>query len=129
MGSYGVGVSRMVAAIAEQNHDDLGLVWPREVAPSDVHVVIAGKDDSVREGAERLSAELDARGVRVMLDDRTASPGVKFADAELIGVPTILVVGKGLAKGVVEVKDRRSGDRVEVAVDEAVDHLVQLVQS
>jgi prolyl-tRNA synthetase len=128
MGSYGVGVSRMVAAIAEQSHDDLGIVWPREVAPADVHVVIAGKDDTVREGAERLASELDDAGVRVLLDDRTASPGVKFADAELVGVPTILVVGKGLANGVVEVKDRRSGDRVEVPVDDAVSHLRSVVQ-
>ncbi|GAA2782868.1 proline--tRNA ligase [Saccharopolyspora taberi] len=128
MGSYGIGVSRLVAVIAEQSHDDLGLVWPREVAPADVHVVIAGKDDSVREGAERIAAGLDAAGVRVLLDDRTSSPGVKFADAELVGVPTILVVGKGLAKGVVEVKDRRSGDRVEVPADGAVEHLVQLVR-
>ncbi|QGK70958.1 proline--tRNA ligase [Allosaccharopolyspora coralli] len=123
MGSYGVGVSRLVAAIVEQNHDRDGLVWPREVAPADVHMVMAGKDDTVRDTAERLAAELDDAGVRVILDDRASSPGVKFADAELVGVPTILVVGKGLANGVVEVKDRRSGERTEVAVDEIVDHL------
>jgi prolyl-tRNA synthetase len=129
MGSYGIGVSRAVAAVAEQHHDDLGLVWPREVAPADVHMVIAGKDAAVREGAERLAAELDAAGVRVLLDDRTASPGVKFADAELIGVPTIVVVGRGLASGVVEVKDRRSGERTEIAVDEVVAHLVGLCRA
>lgn len=128
MGSYGIGVSRLVAAIAEQSHDDLGLVWPREVAPADVHVVIAGKDDTVREGAESIAAGLDAAGVRVLLDDRNASPGVKFADAELVGVPTILVVGKGLANGVVEVKDRRSGERVEVPADNAVAHVADLVK-
>ncbi|GAB3275367.1 proline--tRNA ligase [Parasphingorhabdus pacifica] len=128
MGSYGIGVSRLVAAIVEQSHDDIGVVWPREVAPADVHVVIAGKDDTVRDGAERLAAELDAAGVRVLLDDRTSSPGVKFADAELVGVPTILVVGKGLANGVVEVKDRRTGDREEVDVDAAVNHLVDVVR-
>ena len=128
MGSYGVGVSRMVAAIAEQSHDELGLVWPREVAPADVHVVTAGKDDAVREGGERLAAELDRAGVRVLLDDRTASPGVKFADAELVGVPTILVVGKGLANGVVEIKDRRTGEREEIGVDKAVGHLTELVR-
>ncbi|WP_243793072.1 proline--tRNA ligase [Saccharopolyspora gloriosae] len=128
MGSYGVGVSRLVAAIAEQSHDELGLVWPREVAPADVHVVIAGKDETVREGGERLAAELDEAGVRVLLDDRTSSPGVKFADAELVGVPTILVVGKGLAKGVVEIKDRRTGEREEIDVDKAVGHLAQAVQ-
>ena len=127
MGSYGIGVSRVVAAIAEQHHDELGLVWPRSVAPADVHVVIAGKDDAVNEGGERLAAQLSERGVRVMLDDRKATPGVKFADAELIGVPTIVVVGRGLAKGVVEVKDRATGERTEVAVDSAVGHLVDLV--
>ncbi|WP_116102771.1 proline--tRNA ligase [Amycolatopsis thermalba] len=128
MGSYGVGVSRLVAVIAEQSHDELGLVWPREIAPYDVHVVIAGKDESIAAGAEKLAADLDAAGVQVLLDDRKATPGVKFADAELVGVPTILVVGRGLAKGVVEVKDRKSGDREEIAVDAVVDHLVKLVR-
>jgi prolyl-tRNA synthetase len=128
MGSYGVGVSRLVGVIAEQYHDELGIVWPRAVAPADVHVVIAGKDETVAAGAEKLAAELDAAGVSVLLDDRKASPGVKFADAELIGVPTILVVGRGLANGVVEVKDRASGDRQEVPVDEIVAHLVKLVR-
>ena len=128
MGSYGVGVSRLVGVIAEQHHDELGLVWPRAVAPADVHVVIAGKDESVAAGAEKLAGELDAAGVRVLLDDRKATPGVKFADAELIGVPTILVVGRGLAKGVVEVKDRLSGERQEIPVDDVVTHLVKLVR-
>ncbi|WP_137813660.1 proline--tRNA ligase [Gandjariella thermophila] len=128
MGSYGIGVSRLVAAIAEQHHDDLGLVWPREVSPFDVHVVTAGKDDAVRGGAEELAAELDTAGIAVLLDDRPASPGVKFADAELVGVPTILVVGRGLAKGVVEVKDRATGERTEVPVEDAVRHLTALVR-
>ncbi|MFE5571075.1 proline--tRNA ligase [Amycolatopsis japonica] len=129
MGSYGVGVSRLVGVLAEQNHDDLGIVWPREVSPFDVHVVIAGKDETVAAGAEKLAAELDAAGIEVVLDDRKATPGVKFADAELVGVPTILVVGRGLANGVVEVKDRRTGDREEIAVDAVVEHLVKLVRS
>jgi prolyl-tRNA synthetase len=128
MGSYGVGVSRLVAVIAEQSHDELGLVWPRSVAPADVHIVIAGKDESVRAGGEKLAADLDAAGLSIMLDDRTATPGVKFADAELIGVPTIVVVGRGLANGVVEVKDRATGERTEVAVDDAVAHLTGLVR-
>jgi prolyl-tRNA synthetase len=127
MGSYGVGVSRLVATVAEQSHDDKGLVWPRAVAPYDVHVVIAGKDDTVRAGGEDLAASLSAAGLSVLLDDRKATPGVKFADAELLGVPTIVVVGRGLANGVVEVKDRLSGERVEVAVDDAVRHLTELV--
>jgi prolyl-tRNA synthetase len=129
MGSYGVGVSRLVGVLAEQNHDDLGLIWPREVSPFDVHIVIAGKDDAVRAGAEKLAAELDTAGLEIILDDRKATPGVKFADAELVGVPTILVVGRGLANGVVEVKDRRTGEREEIAVDAVVEHLVKLVRS
>jgi prolyl-tRNA synthetase len=129
MGSYGVGVSRLVAAIAEQSHDGSGLIWPREVAPADVHVVIAGKSEEIRAGGEKLAGELDAAGLRVLLDDRTSSPGVKFADAELIGVPTIVVVGRGLANGVVEVKDRRSGERADVPVDGAVAHLAELVRA
>ena len=127
MGSYGIGVSRLVAAIAEQSYDDHGLIWPREVAPADVHVVIAGKTDEIRAGGEKLAADLDAAGLSVLLDDRTAMPGVKFADADLIGVPTVVVVGRGLANGVVEVKDRRTGERTEVAVDGAVRHLTELV--
>jgi prolyl-tRNA synthetase len=123
MGSYGIGVSRLVAAIAEQSHDGQGLVWPRSVAPFDVHLVAAGKQAEIRDGAESLSAQLDAAGLRVLLDDRGASPGVKFADAELLGVPTIVVVGRGLASGVIEVKDRRTGERTEVALGSAVEHL------
>jgi prolyl-tRNA synthetase len=123
MGSYGIGVSRLVAAIAEQNYDDSGLVWPHAVTPYDVHVVIAGKNEEIMTGGSALAAELEAAGLRVLLDDRKASPGVKFADAELIGVPTIVVAGRGLATGVIEVKDRRSGERVEIPLTEAVAHL------
>jgi prolyl-tRNA synthetase len=126
MGSYGIGVSRLVGAIAEQSHDEHGLIWPREVAPADVHLVIAGKTDEIRAAGEQLATDLDAVGVRVMLDDRTATPGVKFADAELLGVPTIVVVGRGLASGVVEVKDRATGERTEVPVDSVVAHLQEL---
>ncbi|MDQ4115858.1 MAG: proline--tRNA ligase, partial [Actinomycetota bacterium] len=114
MGSYGIGVSRLVAAIAEQTHDDAGLAWPRSVAPFDLHVVVAGKSDDLIAGGEELAAELDAQGLSVVLDDRKASPGVKFADAELVGVPTIVVVGRGLASGTIEVKDRVSGERTEI---------------
>jgi len=125
MGSYGIGVSRAVAAIAEQSYDELGLCWPREVAPADVHLVATGKDDAVFEHAEALSLELESRGLRVIYDDRRgASPGVKFKDSELIGVPTIVVVGKGLADGVIEIKDRTTGERDTVAVAEAVDRIV-----
>jgi prolyl-tRNA synthetase len=129
MGSYGIGVSRAVAAIAEATHDELGLVWPREVAPADVHVVATGKDVEVFDTATRISEELEAAGVRVLYDDRPkVSPGVKFKDAELVGVPTILVVGKGLADGMVEIKDRRTGDRQEVPVAQAVERLTGIVR-
>ena len=128
MGSYGLGVSRAVAAIAEQHHDDKGLVWPRAVAPADVHVVATGKDDAPFDAAEALIADITARGMRVLFDDRRGvSPGVKFNDAELIGVPTIVVVGKRLADGVVELRDRASGDSVDVPVGEIADRLVDLV--
>jgi prolyl-tRNA synthetase len=120
MGSYGVGVSRAVAAIAEQHADAKGLVWPREVAPFDVHLVIAGKDVTHTEAAETIAAGLAAAGLEVLLDDRKATPGVKFADAELIGVPTAITVGRGLANGVVEVTERATGARREVGVDEVV---------
>jgi len=91
-----------------------------------VHLVAAGKQAEIREGADDLAAQLDAVGLRVLLDDRTASPGVKFADAELVGVPTIVVVGRGLASGVIEIKDRRTGERTEIALGSAVEHLVEL---
>ncbi len=129
MGSYGVGVSRAVAAVAENSHDDKGLIWPRELAPADVHLVIAGKGPEISSAAENLAAALDQAGISVLLDDRNASPGVKFTDAELIGVPTILVVGRGVAGGLVELKDRRSGESREIALAEAVDRLVDLVNS
>ena len=124
MGSYGVGVSRAIAALAEQSHDDRGLVWPRSVAPVDVHLVGIGKADQ-GEVAERLGGELEQRGLSVLLDDRRkVSPGVAFKDAELLGIPTSVVVGKGLADGTVEVKDRRSGEVRSVPLDEVVDAVV-----
>ena len=130
MGSYGVGVTRAVAAIAEGNHDGLGLIWPREIAPADIHLVATGKESEVFEKAAEIAAELDARGISVMYDDREkVSPGVKFKDAELIGIPTIAVVGKGLADGTIEVKDRRSGDRTDIPVADVVDHLVTTIRS
>ena len=130
MGSYGIGVSRAVAAIAETTVDDLGLCWPRAIAPADVHLVLAGKSDDVVAGAEQLAADLLDAGLTVLFDDRLKErPGVKFKDAELIGVPTIVVVGKGLAEGTIEVKDRRSGDRQDVAIGDAVAHLVAVVRA
>ena len=119
MGSYGIGVSRLVAVIAEQQHDELGLRWPASVAPFDVHVVIANKDAEARAGAEALAADLDRLGHEVLLDDRTASPGVKFKDAELLGVPWIVVVGRGWADGTVELRNRLTGEKREIAAEEA----------
>ncbi len=119
MGSYGIGVSRAVAAIVENSHDELGIVWPREVAPADVHLVATGKDAEVWSVAEKLAADLEAAGVRVLFDDRfKVSPGVKFKDAELVGVPAIVTVGKRLAEGLVEIKDRRTGETTAVAPSE-----------
>jgi prolyl-tRNA synthetase len=131
MGSYGIGPSRAVAAIAEGTLDEIGLCWPRNVAPADVHLVAAGKDEAVFAAAERIAHELDQAGITVLYDDRAGkiSPGVKFKDAEMIGVPTIVVVGRGVADGVVEVKDRRTGERQDVATDHVVDHLVRLVRA
>jgi prolyl-tRNA synthetase len=115
MGSYGVGVSRLVAVVAEQQHDELGLRWPSVIAPFDVHLVIANKDTEARAGAATLATDLDRLGLEVLLDDRQASPGVKFKDAELLGVPCIVVVGRGWADGVVELRDRFSGQTRELA--------------
>jgi len=128
MGSYGVGVSRLVAVIAEQQHDDKGLRWPAEVAPFGVHLVIANKDDAAREGAEGLAADLDKAGVEVLLDDRKASPGVKFKDSELLGVPLVVVVGRGWAEGNVELRDRFTGESREVPVESALQEILAAVR-
>jgi prolyl-tRNA synthetase len=120
MGSYGLGVSRLVAVIAEQHHDELGLRWPSKIAPFDVHLVIANKDAEARTGAVALAADLDRLGIEVLLDDRQASPGVKFKDAELLGVPWIVVVGRGWADGTVELRNRFSGETRELTVGAAL---------
>lgn len=124
MGSYGIGVTRAVAALAEAYHDENGLAWPKQVAPADVHMVVTGKGPELLEAAEKLAAELESAGLEVILDDRPkVSAGVKFSDAELIGIPTIVVVGRGLAEGVVEVKDRATGERRDVKVEDVVAEL------
>ena len=126
MGSYGIGISRAVAAIAEQTYDELGLCWPAEIAPVDVHIVATGKEDQPFEVAEQIAKDLEAKGLEVLLDDRReASAGVKFKDAELIGVPKIIIVGKSLADGKVEIRDRKSSDKVEVALADVVKTLVK----
>jgi len=129
MGSYGVGVSRAVAAVAEGCHDEVGLVWPREVAPADVHLVATGKDPEVFAKAAELADALAELGISVIYDDRVkVSPGVKFKDAELIGVPTIVIVGKGLEAGTIEIKDRATGDRTEVPLGKIVETVVSEVR-
>ncbi|GAA4656236.1 proline--tRNA ligase [Arthrobacter cryoconiti] len=125
MGSYGIGVTRAVAALAESNHDDRGLIWPANVAPAHVHVVAVGRGSELYEAAEALTAELEAKGLEVIYDDRPkVSPGVKFADAELLGVPTIVAVGRGLVDGVVEIKNRATGVATNVPVSEAVQYIL-----
>jgi prolyl-tRNA synthetase len=130
MGSYGIGVTRAVAAIAEQTYDEIGLSWPVELAPAKVHIVATGKEDLPFDTAEKIAVGLEAAGVSVMLDDRRGtSPGVKFKDAELIGNPVIVVVGKSLEQGNVEVRIRKSGDKQEVSLASAVTSICALVAS
>ena len=120
MGSYGIGVSRALAALAEVTHDDKGLAWPASVAPFDVDVIVAGKGTDLEDAARVLAEDLDASGLNVVLDDRrSASAGVKFKDSELLGIPLSVVIGRGLKDGVVELRERRSGERQEVEVEAA----------
>jgi len=128
MGSYGIGVSRAVAAIAEQTHDEIGLNWPREIAPADIHIVATGKEDEVFKAALTLAEDLEEKGLRVMFDDRReASAGVKFKDAELIGIPFIVIVGKALAEGKVEFRVRNSGEKIEIELLKAVTEITSRV--
>jgi len=130
MGSYGIGVTRAVALLAENNHDELGLAWPVHVAPYHVHIVATGKDDAVFQHAASLAADIEAAGIEVLYDDRPkVSPGVKFKDAELLGGPYILVVGRGLEEGVVELRTRATGESVTIAVDDAVAEVTKVVSA
>lgn len=130
MGSYGIGVSRAVAAIAEAMHDESGLRWPTEVAPFDAHIVIAGKDDdAITNAAENLAREIESAGLTAVIDDRQGvSPGVKFKDAELIGVPYVVVAGRGVANGVLEVRDRFAGTAQELPLSQVGQYLVEQVR-
>ena len=123
MGCYGLGISRLVGALAEQHHDDRGLIWPAVAAPADLHVVVAGNSDTVREAGERAAAELGDAGLRVLIDDRSVSVGVKFADAELLGVPRIAVFGRGVAQGVVELRQRATGEATDIPLEHLRDAL------
>ena len=121
MGSYGFGVTRAVAALVESNHDDKGIIWPRHLAPADIHVVPTGKGEEAAEAAEQIVAQLEEAGVRVLLDDRKkVSPGVRFGDFELLGVPSMLVIGRGLADGLLEIKDRATSDSREIRREDVV---------
>ena len=121
MGSYGFGVTRAVAALVESNHDDKGIIWPRHLAPADLHVVPTGKGEEAAEAAEQIVAQLEEAGVRVLFDDRKkVSPGVRFGDFELLGVPSMLVIGRGLADGLLEIKDRATGDSREIHREDVV---------
>ena len=128
-GSYGIGVSRMMAVLAEQNHDEKGLVWPANVAPYQVHVAVANKDEAATEAGERLVSELDAAGIEVLFDDRPkVSPGVKFKDAELLGMPYAVILGRAFADGKVELRVR-GGETSEIDYDDAVAEILRLIAS
>ena len=130
MGSYGIGVSRAVAAIAEQTYDEIGLNWPPEIAPAQIHLVAAGKDDAIFEFAEKLASDLEGKGLTVLFDDRRdASAGVKFKDAELIGIPYIVIVGKALAEGKIEFRVRNLGSKVEFDATTAVSEILAAINS
>jgi prolyl-tRNA synthetase len=129
MGSYGIGVSRAVAAVAEQTHDEIGLNWPAEIAPADVHLVAAGKDDAIFEYAAKLALELEGAGLTVLFDDRRdASAGVKFKDAELIGIPYIVIVGKSLAEGKIEFRVRSAGSKAEFSIESAAAEILNAIR-
>jgi len=129
MGSYGVGVSRAVAAVAEQTIDEYGLRWPRAISPADVHIVVAGKGEDAAAASESLTTALNAVGVRVLLDDREGvSAGVKFRDAELIGVPLIVTIGRGQATGVIELRERWNDLRNEVSLSGATEEIALVVR-
>jgi prolyl-tRNA synthetase len=130
MGSYGIGVSRAVAAVAEQTHDEIGLNWPPEIAPAQIHLVAAGKDEAIFDFAQKLGVDLESAGLSVLLDDRRdASPGVKFKDAELIGIPYIVIVGKSLAEGKIEFRVRKLGSKSEFDVKNAVTEILGAINS
>jgi proline--tRNA ligase len=129
MGSYGIGITRVLAALAEENHDEKGLAWPVQVAPAQVHIVATGKDDTVFSAAQELAEALDADGIEVLLDDRRkVSAGVKFADFELLGVPFGVIVGKGLAEGNIEIRERK-GETTVLPLEAARERIVELVRA
>ncbi|VAV95705.1 Prolyl-tRNA synthetase, bacterial type, partial [hydrothermal vent metagenome] len=128
MGSYGIGVERNMAASVEANHDDKGIIWPMSIAPYHVIVTLVRVDDTTMQAGESIHDDLTANGIEVLLDDRDERPGVKFNDAELIGVPLRVTVGpRGLGNGIVELLDRRSGESIEIILDDVVPTITRLV--
>ena len=130
MGCYGIGITRTVAAAIEQNHDDAGIIWPKPLAPADVHIVpLNWNDETTRNTAEDVYAKLQRAGADVLFDDREERPGVKFKDADLLGMPLrVTIGGKSLARGVVELKQRADGTMTEVPVEQAVEAIQNAVQ-
>lgn len=129
MGCYGIGVSRLLSAIVEQHSDENGIVWPRSIAPFDVHVIpVNVKKEEQVELSERVTELLENAGYKVLVDDRKERPGVKFADSDLIGIPARITVGKKAAEGIVEIKLRRTGETLEVKLDELLNSLQILLK-
>jgi prolyl-tRNA synthetase len=127
MGCYGIGVTRLIAAIIEQSHDEKGIIWPLTASPFDYHLILVVPSHKVQRGvAENIYQELERRGLEVLYDEREVAPGVKFADADLIGIPFQIVVGKKVEGGKIEVKLRRTGERKEVPLEEAIETLLSL---
>ena len=129
MGSYGIGISRMLAVLAEQRHDEKGLNWPAAVAPYQVHVAVANKDAEAMEAGDKLAEELSQAGLEVLFDDRPkVSPGVKFKDAELLGMPFVAILGRAFKDGIIELRIRGQ-ETLEVPADEIADKILELVRA
>ena len=130
MGCYGIGVTRTLAAVVEQHHDDNGIIWPVAVAPYHVIITLVKPEDETQKAlAEKIHDALEEAGVEVLLDDRDERPGVKFKDADLLGIPVRITVGKRAPEGIVEYKLRREDQKREITADEAVKAAVDLIES
>ena len=130
MGCYGIGVSRLIAAIIEQNNDENGIIWPKEVAPYLVHLVCLDmKKDVQKETAEKIYNKLLEEKVEVLYDDRIERPGVKFNDADLIGLPIQIIVGRKADEGIIEIKVRKTGEREEVLIENLYTKLHEIIEN
>lgn len=129
MGCYGIGISRLVAAAIEQNNDDKGIIWPKAIAPYQVIILALGNDEETIRVSEELYSELTARGVETLLDDRKERPGVKFNDADLIGIPLRITVGaRSLQNNQIEARVRRSGEEIQVKLDDAIEGIIEILE-